>query len=93
MVVEWSTFVHQPTPVQAFQWDGSCIPPDAFSPEDRARFGLKVVGHKLSIMTRRGLAYADAGDWIVFDTSRGEVWPIKPDTFGKVYTCTQQAIR
>jgi hypothetical protein len=84
MVVDWMNFVHKPTKVRAFKWDGTAIPPDAFTPEERRRFGLKIVGHLLCLQTNIGPTFVKKGWWIVL-SELGEAYAIRPDVFEHVY--------
>lgn len=90
MVVDWMNFVHKPTRVRAFKWDGTFIPPDAFTDEQRKQFGLKLVGHLLSLNTNIGPTFVKKGWWIVL-AEWGEAYAIRPDVFERAYMRASEA--
>lgn len=90
MVVDWMNYVHRPTKVRAFKWDGTPIPPDAFTPEQHAQFGLRVSGKYLCLHTNIGDTFVPVGWWIVL-SELGEAWGIRPDVFEHMYMRASEA--
>lgn len=83
MEVKWHEYQMRPIKVQAFKWDGTCIPPDAFTVAERQKWGVNIVGKRLAIMTQRGLTFAMEGDWIV--KMLGGICLMWPEAFDVVY--------